>query len=148
VKADRTSLLGLLAVAPARAAELAARATVPPPGEWSAREVILHLAAVDEQVWHPRLDSLLAVGADPPRWSWVEPGLWAGLGDDTLAGARAAFEERRAGTLARLDALGDSGWERYGIHATYGRLDVPALLRILADHDTEHLAQLAQLGVP
>lgn len=143
---DRTSIVGLLAGAPARAAELAARAGIPSPGDWSAREVILHLAIVDEVVWHPRLDSLLAADADPPSWSWVEPGLWAGPGDDSLAGALAAYRELRAATIARLDALGDSGWQRYGIHDTYGRLDVPALLRVLADHDAEHLAQLELLA--
>lgn len=144
---DRASLEGLLVAAPARAAELAARAGIPPPGEWSAREVILHLAVVDELVWHPRLDSLLAAGPEPPRWSWVEPGLWSGLGDDSVAGALAAFGQRRAATIARLETLGEEGWLRYGIHVTYGRLDVPALLRVLADHDAEHLGQLARLAV-
>jgi hypothetical protein len=137
---------GRLASAPDRAAELARRATPPPPGEWAAREVILHLAIVDEAVWHPRLDSLLAAGDEPPRWSWVEPGLWSGPGDDSVAGALAAYRERRAATIARLEALGDAGRQRYGIHDTYGRLDVPALLRILADHDAEHLDQLARLA--
>ncbi len=145
---DRVSLLALLAGAPARAADLAARASIPTPGEWSAREVILHLAIVDEVVWHPRLDSLLEATADPPNWSWVEPGLWAGPGDDTVAGALAAYRARRAATLVRIDALGERGWQRYGIHATYGRLDVPALVRVIADHDTEHLDQLGRLGVP
>lgn len=145
---DRESLVTPLADAPERAAVLAGRAADPPPGEWSAREVILHLAIVDELVWHPRLDSLLAPGTEAPRWSWVEPGLWAGPGDDSVDGALAAYRSRRAATIARLDALGDSGWARYGIHATYGRLDVPALLRVLADHDMEHLDQLRRLSVP
>lgn len=104
---------------------------------------MLHLAAVDEQVWQPRLDSLDA--AEPPRWSWVEPGLWSGLGDDTLDGALDAFRRQRAATIARLDALDDAGWRRHGVHATFGRLDVPGLLRILVDHDAEHLAQLTVL---
>jgi len=143
---DRSSIVGLLAHAPARAGELAARAGTPPPGEWSAREVILHLVVVDELVWHPRLDSLLKPGTDPPRWSWVEPGLWSGPGEDSVAGALAAYRERRAATIARLDALGGDGWQRYGIHVTYGRLDVPALLRVLADHDAEHLTQLDGLA--
>jgi DinB superfamily len=146
VTADRVSIRQGLADAPARAAVLAARAGDPPAGEWSAREVILHLAIVDELVWHPRLDSLLAGGTEPPRWGWVEPGLWSGPNDDTLVGALAAYRERRAATLARVDALGEAGWTRFGIHATFGRLDVPGLLRVLADHDAEHLAQLEGLA--
>lgn len=144
---DRATLVQQLSQAPERAAALGAMAGAPLPGQWSAREVILHLAIVDELVWHPRLDSLLEAGSEPPRWSWVEPGLWSGPGDDSVAGALAAYRERRAATIDRLDALGESGWQRYGIHATYGRLDVPALLRVLADHDAEHLAQLAALAV-
>ena len=145
---DRTSIRSQLANAPGRAAELAARATNPPTGEWSAREVVLHLAVVDELVWQPRLDSLLAAETEPPRWSWVEPGLWSGPGDDSLPGALAAYRESRAGALARIDILDEVGWTRFGIHATYGRLDVAALLRVLADHDDEHLDQLGRLSVP
>jgi hypothetical protein len=39
-------------------------------------------------------------------------------------------------------AFDDAGWARTGVHATYGRLDVAALLRLAADHDDEHLAAL------
>lgn len=110
------------------------------PGGWSAREVVLHLAAVDEEVWHPRLDAL--VRDDFPQWAWVEPGPWAGPGVDRFDGALAAFAERRAVTVARLDALDDAGWSKVGRHETFGLLDVAALLRIALDHDAEHLAQI------
>jgi DinB superfamily len=130
--------------APDEAAALAARAGDPPAGEWSAREVILHLAAVEEQVWHPRLDSLRTEAV--PHWSWVEPGLWSGRGDDTLDGALRAFRAGRMETIDRVERFGETGWRRYGLHATFGRLDVASLLRILADHDKEHLAQLRRLG--
>ncbi len=110
------------------------------PGEWSAREVTLHLAAVDEIVWQPRLDALVAEAF--PHWPWVEPGLWSGPGDATFEGALAAFSRLRAATIARVDALDDAGWARRGIHATFGELDVAALLRIELDHDEEHLAQI------
>jgi hypothetical protein len=99
-------------------------------------------------VWRPRLDSLFGASSEPPRWSWVEPGLWSGPGDDSIDGALAAYRANRAATIVRLDGLGDEGWQRYGIHATLGRLDVSALLRVLADHDAEHLDQLGRLAVP
>jgi hypothetical protein len=50
----------------------------------------------------------------------------------------------RAATVARLDALDAAGWARTGRHATYGVLDVTALLRIALDHDEEHLAQVGR----
>ncbi len=109
-------------------------------GEWSAREVTLHLAAVDAEVWQPRLDALIA--EDFPRWPWVEPGLWSGPGDGTFDGAIAAFSRLREATIARIDGLDADGWARRGFHATFGELDVAALLRIELNHDEEHLAQI------
>jgi limonene-1,2-epoxide hydrolase len=140
---DRASIRDRLAHAPDRAEEIASRASAPSPGEWSAREVLLHLAAVDQEVWQPRLDSLAR--ADGPVWSWVEPGLWSGPGDEIVEGALAAFRYERGATIARIDALDDEGWARHGVHATYGRLDIAGLLRVLADHDEEHLSQIAAL---
>ncbi len=136
----RDALAALPARIRAAATAIADPSARPAPGEWSAREVVLHLAAVDEEVWHPRLDALQA--EDFPHWPWVEPGQWAGPGDATFDGALDAFMALRAATIARLDALDDAGWARRGLHATYGELDVAAMLRIVRDHDEEHLAQV------
>lgn len=138
---EQQALRDAISAAPAQiGAASAGPVASPPPGEWSAREVVLHLVAVEEQVWHARLDALATEAF--PRWPWVEPGLWSGPGDGTLEGALAAFAERRAATVARLDALDAGGWQRRGRHDTYGALDVAALLRIALDHDAEHLAQV------
>ena len=144
--ADRAGLVERLAAVPDRLA-LVASAADPgpgsgPPAGWSPREVVLHLAAVEEVVWQARLDSL--AGELLPRWSWTEPGLWSGPGDDTWDGALAAFADRRAATVATLEALDEAGWARRGRHDTYGVLDVAALLRIALDHDEEHLAQIGR----
>ena len=143
---DRRRLRDALAGVPGRAAAAARASAVPPdtapaPGEWSAREVLLHLAAVEEEVWHARLDALATETF--PHWPWVEPGLWSGPGDRSWDGALEAFRTRRAATIARLDALDLAGWLRTGRHDVYGILDVAALLRILLAHDEEHLAQIA-----
>jgi hypothetical protein len=141
--ATHPRLLDRLAESPARAAAGAVSASAPPAGEWSAREAVLHLVAVEEEVWQPRLDSLAAPGS--PTWSWIEPGLWSGPGSETLDGANTAFAAARAATVARLEGLDGAGWARHGLHATYGRLDVARLLTILIDHDEEHLAQIEAL---
>jgi hypothetical protein len=143
---DQQRLRDSLAAVPRRAAAASAASSVPPDaapsgGEWSAREVVLHLTAVEEEVWHARLDALASETF--PHWPWVEPGLWSGPGADTFAGALAAFAARRVATVARLDALDETGWARTGRHATFGILDVAALVRIAADHDEEHLGQIA-----
>jgi len=101
---------------------------------------VRHLAAVDEEVWHVRLDALAS--EVEPFWAWTEPGLWSGPGDDSFDGALAAFAERRAATIARIDALDEAGWARTGRHATYGLLDVEKMLRIVLEHDAEHVRQI------
>jgi hypothetical protein len=144
---DRAELLGRLATAPDRLAVAARRVADresmggPPPGEWTAREVIGHLASVEAQVWHERLDQL-AAGATP-AWSWTEPGSSDAAEAATLDGAIALFAALRDATLARVAGLDDAGWARWGVHATYGRLDVAGLLAIAAGHDDDHLAALA-----
>jgi hypothetical protein len=112
----------------------------PAPGEWTPAEIVRHLIAVEEEVWHRRLEQLRT--EEHPRWKWVEPGQWLGAPgadiDDVLAKQAAA----RAKTLAMLDALGPDGWARTGTHDTYGVLDVAGLMEKAADHDDEHLASL------
>jgi len=143
VTPDQQRLRDELAAMPER---VAAAARHPDPdasasvGEWSAREVVLHLAAVEVEVWQPRLDALAAETF--PTWPWVEPGLWHGPGTASFDGALAVFGAFRAATIARLDALDVDGWSRRGHHATYGELDVAALLRIALAHDEEHLTQI------
>jgi hypothetical protein len=139
---DRAALVRELAAVPTRLVDTARRTPEPPPGEWAAREVVCHLVAVETEAWHARLD-MLWERDDEPAWPWTEPGPWAGEGSETLEGALEAFEVRRAATLDRLARLDDAGWRRTGVHQTYGRLDVTALIELALDHDREHLASLA-----
>ena len=119
----------------------AARQEPPAPGEWTPIEIIRHLIAVEEEVWHPRIGQLQT--EDHPRWRWVEPGQWLGAPSAGLDEVLAAHARVRAATLALLDDLGPDGWARTGTHDTYGVLDVAGLMTVAADHDDEHLASLA-----
>jgi len=149
VTPEQALLRDALAAGPAQVVAAAAASALrpdesPDPGEWSAREVVRHLAAVEDEVWHVRLDALATESF--PQWPWVEPGLWSGPGDATFESALEVFAARRAATLARLDALDAAGWARTGRHVVFGVLDVAAMLRILLDHDEEHLAQIRHGG--
>ncbi len=126
------------------AARAAERAGDPAPGEWSARQVVLHLVAVETEVFQARLGDL-ETKADP-HWSWVEPGTADGPGSETLEGALARFGACRDATLRRVSALDETGWARSGTHSTYGVLDVVGLLRLAYDHDLEHLATLERMA--
>jgi hypothetical protein len=140
---DAAAVRDRIATFPERlaAAARAASPEPPAPGEWVPTQIVRHLIAVEELVWHVRLAQL--EHEDHPRWRWVEPGQWLGKPgadlDEVLA-THAAVRER---TLTMLDALGADGWARTGTHDTYGVLDVAGLMTVAADHDDEHLASLA-----
>jgi len=142
----RTAALGRLASAPRRLGAEAARVAAAEAvsgaraGEWTPAQVLAHLVAVEQQVWQARLAML--DGDAEPVWRWTEPGPVADPRVATTEGAAALFADVRTVTLDRLAALDETGWARTGVHATFGRLDVAALLIVAADHDDEHLDAL------
>ena len=137
---DRAEIVGRLAAVPGRLAE-AARSAVGrpvPAGEWGPPEVVRHLIAVEEVVWHSRLRQLAA--ADRPTWPWVEPEPWDGDPGATLDELLATYVARRRETVAILDGFDEETWSRTGVHATWGKIDVAALMVRALDHDDEHVA--------
>ncbi len=108
--------------------------------EWSVRDVVLHMVAVEEEVWQPRLRQM--AGEENPRWAWTEPGPARSGDGQSLAACLVTFAQRRRETVAHLDGLEPSGWQRIGTHAVFGVLDVAGLMREALEHDEEHLADL------
>lgn len=133
-----------VAAVPARlaAAARAADPEPPAPGEWPRTDIVRHLIAVEEEVWHPRLRQILA--EDEPHWAWVEPDRWQGAPGASLDDLLARYAELRRETAAMLDHLDDAGWARTGVHATVGRLDVAGLMIRAIEHDDEHIASFAR----
>jgi hypothetical protein len=109
-----------------------------PAGEWTSAEVVGHLIAVEEEVWHGRLRQLAT--EERPRWPWTEPDRWLGAPDASLEDLLLVYADRRVTTIMMLDALDDDGWRRTGEHATYGVLNVVGLMTRAIDHDDEHIA--------
>jgi hypothetical protein len=135
----RRDLLDRLRAVPDALAAAAGAASPggPAPGEWTPSDVVRHLIAVEREVWQPRLAQLEA--EDHSVWPWKEPGRWAGSPNATLDDLLASYSAERASTMAILDSLDDAGWARTGTHATFGVLDVAALMDRAIDHDEEHL---------
>jgi hypothetical protein len=138
------ALVEAFAAFPARLAA-AAKARVAewrpfPEGEWGPIETVRHLIAVENEVHRARLAQVAK--QEDPHWTWTEPGLAPGFDDASLLEVLTVFARRRAKNVATVRALDEAGWERYGTHETYGRLDVAGLLRLAIDHDVEHLASL------
>ncbi len=142
---NRDALLAMFVAFPERVA-VAGRAAAGQPvptGEWGPAEVVRHLLAVEDVVWHARLARVAA--EDDPHWPWIEPGLAPGFDGAPLDEILAAFAAARAATVDTLRALDETGWARSGVHATYGVLDVEGLIRIAVDHDEEHLTWVRRL---
>jgi hypothetical protein len=118
-------------------------AAVPPgpEGGWAPVRIVVHLAAVDVEVWTPRLRQLAA--HEHPVWAWTEPALGEGPGPSPVAAAE-AFVAARATVLEIVAAMDDAALRCTGIHATFGELDVVGLLGEVLRHDAEHLASLAE----
>jgi hypothetical protein len=135
----RRDLLDRLAAVPDALATAARSVSPEPPepGEWTPSDVVRHLIAVEQLVWHARLVDLAAT--DHPTWPWTEPDRWAGDPGATLDQLLATYAAARGSTMATLEALDEAGWARTGTHATYGVLDVAGLMTRAVDHDEEHL---------
>lgn len=141
---SRDELVEAFAGFPERLAQAARAAeTRPfPDGEWGPSEIARHLIAVEREVWWTRFASI--VEEDEPHWAWTEPGLEPGLDGVPLAEILDRFALARARSVTILDGFDPAAWARTGVHATYGRLDAVGLLRIVTDHDAEHLASLTE----
>jgi len=142
--ADRAEIVGRLAAIPDRLGE-AARSAVGrpvPTSEWGPPEVVRHLIAVEEIVWHSRLRQLAT--ADRPTWPWVEPEPWRGDPGASLDELLATYEARRRETVVILDGFDEETWSRTGIHATWGEIDVATLMNKALDHDDEHIASFTE----
>ena len=140
--ADADAVRERLATFPARLADAARAAPQqrPAPDEWAPSEIVRHLIAVEEEVWHRRLRQLET--EEHPHWRWVEPGQWLGAEGADLDELLAEHARVRASTLAILAALGAEAWTRTGRHDTFGVLDVAGLMTVAANHDDEHLESL------
>ena len=113
-------------------------------GKWTARQVLVHIADV-EMVVGFRIRQALAEddytvqAIDPDRWMERR-----GTIDGTLAAH--AFMANRRWNLALIGDLEEADLERPALHPERGPEPVAAMIRMLAGHDLNHLAQLEQIA--
>ncbi len=140
----------ILADVPVRIEEMAAAWTPDryersyAPGKWTARQILLHLAET-EAMMSVRIRMALAEDEvtfqpyDQDSWLRREP---AGA---TGALALAAFLSMRALELPLFRSLTPADRARPCRHPERGPMTVDTVLRTLAGHDLNHLAQLEQI---
>jgi hypothetical protein len=113
-----------------------------PPGGWSPRQVVGHLAD-SEMRSAIRVRQLLS--EDAPTIQAYDEAAWATIFDYAsrpIEPAMLAFEGARATTAELLDRLADGDWSRAGTHEESGRYSVEDWLRIYAAHGQDHAAQI------
>jgi hypothetical protein len=112
-----------------------------PDGEWTAREVVHHLAD-SESMAYIRLRRLIA--EDNPEIQGYDEPEWARRlhYDRPIGASRAVVGAVRAASLQLLRSLTPDEWERAGTHSESGAYSVAQWLEIYADHTRDHADQI------
>jgi predicted NBD/HSP70 family sugar kinase len=113
----------------------------PAPDEWTAREVVHHLADAEARS-AIRLRQLLA--EDAPTIQGYDEELYARAlhYDRPIATSLALVDAVRASTAELLDRLTDTDFARCGTHTESGRYSVDTWLELYAAHAHDHADQL------
>lgn len=113
----------------------------PAPNEWTAREVVHHLAD-SELTSAIRLRLLLAV--DGPTIPGYDENAFAQRlhYDRPVEASLNAMEAARASSAELLDALDEDDWKRSGTHTESGEYSVSTWLELYAAHPYDHADQI------
>jgi len=147
----RATLLATLRATPDRVAEATRGLTPvqarqrPVPSEWSCVEILDHLLVGERDVILPRLRRMRAEDHPVfPSSAATRTGFAAAPRAGDVHQRLDGFRALRAETIAFLESLGDGDWARLGTTPTRGLISIEGYARYLADHDLEHLEQLAR----
>jgi len=116
----------------------------PAPTEWSAREVVHHLAD-SETISGIRLRRLLT--EDTPTIQGYDEQEYARrlrYQNRPMEPALEAFKAARATTAQLLDAMMEADWQRAGVHSESGPYSATRWLEIYAAHAHDHADQIRQ----
>lgn len=140
-------LMAELVMSIQRLMDSAEKAT-PVEGEWPPAVVLGHIVQNDEQVWLPRINSMVDAfnqSAPAPNFVWAEPDADATFEmykSSTVESISADLISSRTKLLTRLRELTEEQWNATGLHSTFGEIDISALLIEVLRHDEEHRASL------
>lgn len=121
-------------------------AWTPAPGRWSIKEVLFHLAHVEEICFVRRGKAMLDEEnpeLEPYNVEEFTPADWGFDGDGLSALAR--LRDLRRGMLDLLEIQPATAGERAGIHRDLGPITLAELLNEWAFHDLGHIRQIAEI---
>jgi DinB superfamily len=147
---DFETLISHIDSSPARFAvvlsrlEAADSVEVTRPGEWSAAEVLAHVRT-SQDIIEPRVMAILARDNPPlPAYDetvWMEVGRYAFV---SVPEALEIMRLKRRELVRVLKSIPPEAWNRTGIHEVRGPLSVMEIVRGIAQHEDEHIEQIAR----
>lgn len=117
----------------------------PAPREWSAAQVVAHLADA-EMVYGVRMRITLT--EDLPTHAAYDENAWAdrfGDLDEDVRDSLSRWRALRASNVKVLASLSAEDWSRSGIHQERGRETVADIAERMVGHDRNHLDQIRKL---
>lgn len=127
----------------------AAAVNEPGPEGWSPRDVVAHLASVQEPALFERV-RMLAEEDDPvvPNIDEEETLRTYALRDSPVGEILNSFEKRRGQALTWIRTLSPESLGKMGRHAVAGRISAADQLNHFAYHDLAHIRQVCNLLIP
>lgn len=117
----------------------------PEPEAWNTREVLAHLVDDEMFIMRTRLERMIK--EDHPTLAPHDEKHWYATRNtrrDQRDELLADFEQQRVASLGILTLLRESDWQRTAFHPEYGTFTVEGWLAIWAEHDRNHVEQIAQ----
>jgi hypothetical protein len=117
-------------------------------GEWNSSTLLGHVSQVDQQVWLPRVEMMLAAQSAneaEPSFTFWEPDpietarIFESMDIEDAAGVAL---QARTKLVTYLSTLTANQWDARANHATFGSIDVRDLIFKALTHDEEHRASL------
>ena len=114
----------------------------PAPDAWSARMLAAHLAGAEG----PFLGRMRTIAAeDNPFLPYFGPAVARPDASGTLPELLSRYAEAREALVRLLVDLPAAAWVRPAVHERMGATNLALQAQNIADHDAEHLAQLAEV---
>lgn len=139
------SMLGTLAAIDSliRETDLALYAVQPDKESWSMRDAICHLRDHEIEVDQPRLRQVLEEDNPFISATAYDPGAHnTEYETQTIREALEVFYNRRLETIALLDSVPESAWDRPARHSIFGPTTFGEMVQFMADHDRIHFRQM------
>ncbi len=118
------------------------RATGAEADDWGVADIVNHVRAADAIFSTRVFHILVREGAPLPAFDEREWGKLLAATAIPIDDQLAAFALRRAEMVAVLRSLGGEQWRMSGVHELLGPVTVAAVCEGIAEHESEHRAQL------